>query len=381
MGIPNLLKSLRDIQQNTHISEFKGKKLGIDGHVWLHTACLSCATDLALGKPTTKYLSYCISRLRIITMHGVIPVVVFDGDLLPMKKATADKRKELREKYKQEGMAFLNKNDRKNATKCFQKSIQITPQIVKVFIDHLRSHNLEFVVAPYEADAQLVYLENKGLISAIHTIDSDLLVFGAKTVIYKLENDGECLVIKRQDLGKSNFLKMINFTFQDFVNVCILAGCDYLDSVPNIGLQRALKYYSVSKTIPDALKRMQFDGYRVPLNYKEQFEKALLTFKHQRVYCPNQKKMVFLSPAVDLDDDFVGGFLSDDVVCGVAEGHLNPKTKAPFCIFKRKRSPLREKCNQDRTIIVEGIAKRFNSFENRVVSKYFLGMGPSRKLT
>jgi len=43
--------------------------------------------------------------------------------------------------------------------------------------------NIDFVVAPYEADAQLAYLEKIGLIQAIITEDSDLLVFGCKRVI------------------------------------------------------------------------------------------------------------------------------------------------------------------------------------------------------
>ena len=33
-------------------------------------------------------------------------------------------------------------------------------------------------MAPYEADAQLAYLERAGLVDAILTGDSDLLVFG-----------------------------------------------------------------------------------------------------------------------------------------------------------------------------------------------------------
>lgn len=40
-------------------------------------------------------------------------------------------------------------------------------------------------MAPYEADAQLAFLEREGLIDAIITEDSDLLVFGCKTVSWK----------------------------------------------------------------------------------------------------------------------------------------------------------------------------------------------------
>lgn len=50
----------------------------------------------------------------------------------------------------------------------------------------LRSENIEFVVAPYEADAQLAYLSSleveKGGIVAVITEDSDLIAYGCKAV-------------------------------------------------------------------------------------------------------------------------------------------------------------------------------------------------------
>ena len=42
---------------------------------------------------------------------------------------------------------------------------------------------MSFIVAPYEADAQMVYLEKTGKVDAIFTEDSDLLVFGCKRVL------------------------------------------------------------------------------------------------------------------------------------------------------------------------------------------------------
>lgn len=50
----------------------------------------------------------------------------------------------------------------------------------------LRSENIDFVVAPYEADAQLAYLSSldveKGGIMAVITEDSDLITHGCKAV-------------------------------------------------------------------------------------------------------------------------------------------------------------------------------------------------------
>ena len=53
---------------------------------------------------------------------------------------------------------------------------------VKLTRKALRAENVEYIVAPYEADAQLCFLEREGIVDGIITEDSDLLVFGCKQV-------------------------------------------------------------------------------------------------------------------------------------------------------------------------------------------------------
>ncbi len=45
-----------------------------------------------------------------------------------------------------------------------------------------RGVGVECIVAPYEADAQLAYLQKEGIVDLVITEDSDLLVFGCKQV-------------------------------------------------------------------------------------------------------------------------------------------------------------------------------------------------------
>jgi exonuclease-1 len=45
-------------------------------------------------------------------------------------------------------------------------------------------------VAPYEADAQLTYLYKSGIVQVVATEDSDLLAFGVRKVLFKLDKNG-----------------------------------------------------------------------------------------------------------------------------------------------------------------------------------------------
>jgi exonuclease-1 len=96
----------------------------------------------------------------------------------------------------------------------------------------LRASGIDYIVAPYEADAQLAYLERRGTIDGIITEDSDLLVFGCKTVLYKMNDQGRCIEILHQNRNKCKSLQLSTFTDASFRQMAILSGCDYLDSIP-----------------------------------------------------------------------------------------------------------------------------------------------------
>ena len=50
----------------------------------------------------------------------------------------------------------------------------------------LDKHNVAFLTAPYEADAQLAYMAQAGVVEYVISEDSDLLVYGTPKVGYML---------------------------------------------------------------------------------------------------------------------------------------------------------------------------------------------------
>ena len=61
----------------------------------------------------------------------------------------------------------------------------------KKVLDAMTERNIDCIVAPYEADAQLDYLNLSGIAQVILTEDSDLTVFGCHKVIFKLKDMGQ----------------------------------------------------------------------------------------------------------------------------------------------------------------------------------------------
>jgi exonuclease-1 len=97
---------------------------------------------------------------------------------------------------------------------------------------------------------------------------------------------------------------MQGWRMSDFRRMCILSGCDYLPSIPQLGLKRANKLLRQHKTVERVVIACRLEyNLRVPDAYLEKFRMAELTFLHQRVFSIKEKKIVHLTPIDDQNLD------------------------------------------------------------------------------
>ncbi|GAA5830275.1 hypothetical protein JCM5353_005370 [Sporobolomyces roseus] len=332
MGISGLLPLLKEITHARHIKDFKGKTLAVDAYVWLHRGAYGCAEELATGRPTIKYVNYAMHRVRMLKYYGVTPYIVFDGGLLPSKMGTEGDREKRRNDALAKGNAFLAEGKATQARECFVKAVDVTPAMAYQLIKALRQEGVQYVVAPYEADPQLAYLEKRGLVDGIITEDSDLLVFGCRTVLFKLDGEGNCVSISRDDFSQCKEYNFSEWGDKEFRQMAILSGCDYLDSIVGLGLKTAYRLMRKYKTAEKVIQFVRLDGQlTVPRNYLDEFKRAEHTFLHQRVFDPVARRLVHFSPLppgkTALDMPFVGAELDNEYACGLADGDIDPLSK------------------------------------------------------
>lgn len=288
-------------------------------------------------------------RVRMLIHFGVTPYIVFDGDYLPSKGGTEKERAAKRKESKRLGLELLKVGKTSQAHLELQKAVDVTPEMARLFIEELKYHNIQYVVAPYEADSQLAYLERRGIINGILSEDSDLLVFGAKCLITKLDKYGQCVEINRNHFTACREISLVGWSDADFRRMAMLSGCDYLPGIGKMGLKTAYRMLRKHKTIDRLVKAAQFDGqFKVPSGYMEAFQQAELTFLYQWVFCPISNQLVNLTapePGIDVHEmPFIGKPVPADVAIGVSNGNLHPHTKEPMTVAPVDRSrskPLR----------------------------------------
>ncbi|KNG52725.1 pin domain-like protein [Stemphylium lycopersici] len=281
-------------------------------------------------------------RVRMLIHFGVTPYLVFDGDNLPSKAGTEKDRRERRKEGKRLGLELLKVGKVAQAQQELQKSVDVTPEMARMVIEELKQLKIQYVVAPYEADSQLAYLERKGIINGVLSEDSDLLVFGVKCLITKLDKYGECVEVNRNHFTACREVSFVGWSDADFRKMAILSGCDYLPGIGGLGLKTAHRMLRKHKTVDRLVKAAQFDGkLKVPAGFMAAFDQAEKTFLYQWVYCPVEEKLVNLTPlgeGVNIDDmPYIGEEVPAHLATGVARGDLYPRTKLPMNIAGNTR--------------------------------------------
>lgn len=211
MGIQGLLKLMQPVTRKVNLSDFHGQAIGVDAMSWMHKGGFACAWELFMGIDTDKFIVYFLRQCAMLQYHDIKPIIVFDGARLPAKKSEEKDRKEAREAARKEAMELQQRksagemiDERKLEQKC-QMAIRITPQMINRLQSVLDQMEINYLVAPYEADAQLAYLCRIGRVHAVISEDGDLLAYGCPRTIFKMDRNS----------GAADFVELDKFTLGD----------------------------------------------------------------------------------------------------------------------------------------------------------------------
>lgn len=350
MGVPGLLPVVAS--NKIHIAKYRSQVVAVDGYAWLHRGVHSCAWELGVGGTSEKHILYCMGRVAMLLHYGVKPLLIFDGGHLPAKAAQERHRRARREEARAHAMQCTREHRHEDARKSFAKAIDVTPEMAAQLVDACVARwgrdKVDFLVAPYEADAQLAFACRSGVAMAVISEDADLLAYGTPRVLFKLDGDGTVDEVVLADLFDETkclapgHIDVRGWTGPQFAAMCVLAGCDYADSIDGVGIRKA-HAVATNGCCPRQVLRAARMQFNLSSTCERQLERALLTFLYQTVYCRLLGQTRHLvHPPDDVmkrhdDLDFLGKFLPDDIATGIAEARLEPQTHRP--LVRAKPSP------------------------------------------
>jgi flap endonuclease-1 len=264
MGIKNLLKFLSDypeVIQEKVSKDFYGKKIAIDISILMYQVVIAIrnsGSDLTndKGEITSHILGLFNKTLSFID-KGIIPIYVFDGKPPQIKYKILNVRKQIRMNALEK---LSNAQNEKDKIKYLKRSVCISKEQMNQCRELLSLMGIPYIDAPEEADSELSYLCKENLVYAVLTEDMDILTFGSPKIIRNLTSNKKIPI----EIDLNCILKQLNFTYDQFVELCILFGCDYCPNLNNVKYNVIFNTYNKYKNIEDTLAELKSQGYIIP---------------------------------------------------------------------------------------------------------------------
>jgi 5'-3' exonuclease len=313
MGINGLNKAIKDTTRNAvslkKISDIPKGVYGVDVSVYLFPSLYN-----KMGKGKGSHIRKFMDMIHDWRSHGHDLVMVFDGDTTKsgLKKDTIEKRKiekkkkeedilELCSKISSQGDSpeceFTSPNDYANylintgvcsdvqvlkLEQAVKNNIEINTSDFDDLVNLFEMNDVKYIYADGEADHMLAALYRENKINGVISEDSDMLTHGVNILIKGI-NDFQCRregVVRYYELDK--LLEEWEITYDQFIDVCILAGCDYCtNKIKGIacktGLRIVKKYGDVTSYLAN-IKGKKLE--QVPETFMSDYKSAFLLFKN-----------------------------------------------------------------------------------------------------
>jgi flap endonuclease-1 len=302
MGIKNLLKFLSEhpdiIKEQDH-KEYYGKKIAIDISILMYQVVIAIrnsGSDLTNNKgEVTSHILGLFNKTLSFLEKGIIPVFVFDGKPPHLKYKILEARKQVRQKALEKLSDAQTSIDK---IKYLKRSVWISREQMNQCRELLTLMGIPYINAPQEADSQLAYLCKQNMVYAVLTEDMDILTFGSPRISRNLTSSKKAPL----EIELSKILEILNITYDEFIELCILFGCDYCPTLSDIKTNDIFTFYMKNKSIEKTLHALKEAGYNIPdkfeyIEAKEYFKKSLainVTNEHISITQPEIDQLINL---------------------------------------------------------------------------------------
>lgn len=258
------------------------------------------------GETTSHLMGMFYRTLRIID-NGIKPLFVFDGAPPKLKSGELAKRFQRKAEAYEKHEEAMETGTAEEVEKFSRRTVRVTREHNEECQRLLRLMGIPYIIAPTEAEAQCAVLARAGKVYAAASEDMDTLTFNAPILLRHLtfsEQRKEPIqeihldkLLAGLEMEREQVYKHYNSTFRysetvtltvvQFIDLCILLGCDYLDPVKGIGPSTALKLIREYKTLEGVVSYFQKSGkYTLPEDWPYQ-----------------DARLLFLEPEVRSADD------------------------------------------------------------------------------
>ncbi|OCL11536.1 flap endonuclease 1 [Glonium stellatum] len=337
MGIKSLFQVINenapDAVKTGEIKNQFGRKVAIDASMSIYSFLIAVRSDgqqlmNETGETTSHLMGMFYRTLRMVD-NGIKPLYVFDGAPPKLKSGELAKRFQRKSEAQQAHEEAKETGTAEDVEKFSRRTVRVTKEHNAECQRLLKLMGIPYIIAPTEAEAQCAALARAGKVYAAASEDMDTLTFDTPVLLRHLtfsEQRKEPIL----EIHLDKVLEGLGMDRTQFIDLCILLGCDYLDPIKGIGPSTALKLIREHKNLEGVVDIISKSSkYTIPEDWP--YADARLLFLEPDVRSADDPECDFKWEAPNVDGliKFLveeKGFNEDRVRSGASRLQKNLKT-------------------------------------------------------
>lgn len=271
------------------------------------------------GETTSHLLGMFYRTIRMVE-NGLKPLYVFDGKPPVLKGGELEKRLLKREAANKQMEELKETGTVEELMKFEKRTVRASKEQNAEAKELLTLMGIPYVDAPSEAEAQCAELARTGKVFAAASEDMDTLCYEPKFLLRHL-TVAEARKLPIDQIEYSEVLKGLGMDRLTFVDMCILLGCDYCETIKGVGPVTAYKlikeHGSLDKIVEWIEKNPEKTKYKVPENWP--YKEAKELFMNPEITKGDDVDFKWTEPNIDGLVDFMvksKGFNEDRIRSG-----------------------------------------------------------------
>ncbi|CAF0752125.1 unnamed protein product [Brachionus calyciflorus] len=242
MGVLNLWKIVSPCCNNIDLNELRNKTLAVDLSIWI---CENSIQSKSYNQTNTKpYLRALFFRCKYLLELNCKLIFVREGDVIDLKQDTMKKRNQMR-------FGGDNFSQSQPTTSSSQKPIQKRSRydsVANECCELLKYLGITVIRSPCgEAEKACAYLNMIGRCDGVITEDSDVFLYGARTVYknFSLDNKSALTI---EEYKMDDIETQLGYNRESLIALGLFLGCDYdPKGIPGVGKEMACKFLNELK--------------------------------------------------------------------------------------------------------------------------------------
>ncbi|XP_078542671.1 putative flap endonuclease 1 homolog [Lissotriton helveticus] len=307
MGITKLAAVVQEAApealRRTSLQDYEGRIVAVDTSVTIYQFLTGMPEINNRHGENISLLQGLFFRTVTLLENGIKPVYVFDGCPPELKQPLLAKRAETSKVSRRS----VSAGGVSSSGSLAELSVGLEPLLIpdraveKDFETLLRHLGVPCIQAPSEAEATCAALVASGTAWCTATEDMDALPFGSTRLVRHLTAGKKC---EMEEYSLPIILETLKLNQRQFVDLCILLGCDYTGKIRGLGPKKALNLLQKYGSIEGIMEHT--DKKKLPLPDDWRFEEARALFLQPRVVDASRVHLEWTEP----DEEKLVQFLS-----------------------------------------------------------------------